>query len=285
MLCENCRIAGQDTWSFGNTVHRTKQEAIDGAIDKWIEGDLHSDVEPYELDELQEWVAEGVEKGAPRGKTLRELGEVPSKRELKRLLEDKWGMEVKAHQKEALCETCRRKEGIGKITPGEMQDIRLQEGAVYFFGTGRPKKIILSEVGPDRVTYYRFDGRTGEAKKQSEQKAIFKDLAAEGSKKWLKKYGKYHPDLATSLKNLLDGKRGTSYSVRQYIEGERKVEVLVEPTLPDDEYDRNDPWYSAESYGNVGGVGDNLLKITTQRKDVPEIEQDRGFEILEVDEV
>lgn len=58
-----------------------------------MEPDPDRDLELQELEELQRWVAEGVKKGTRNGKTLQELDDVPSLRDLEDYVQE-FGLNV-----------------------------------------------------------------------------------------------------------------------------------------------------------------------------------------------
>lgn len=93
MLCNDCkrgqrkRSYGDETWTFANSLFDSKHRAINAAVREWGKHGVGDPVSDRELDELQEWVGKGVEKGTGRrAPSLEDLGEVPSKRELRDIL-------------------------------------------------------------------------------------------------------------------------------------------------------------------------------------------------------
>jgi hypothetical protein len=143
--------------------------------------------------------------------------------------------------------------GPGGLSPTK-SGLYIQPNTVLYYGaSSSPVEIIVTGVTDDAVRFIALDGRGGHGGEKREQRWIFEDLAISGSETWLKRRGKYFPEEARSIQNMLNGKPGKPINVSEYLDDQKPVTVDVLPTKPKNTYPRNDPWYGAEEYGGVGG--------------------------------
>lgn len=169
---------------------------------------------------------------------------------------------------------------------GPNKSIRLQEGAVYYLGaSSSPEMVLLESVGEDRVTYYRFESGTGKADKKSEKRSIFEDLAAKGSETWLDTYGKHYPERSRSIENLLNGDRGKSHDIQQFIERQKRFDLRVEATRPEEAYDARPDRQLELLYGdNAVTQSDGLINVSRAKYDTLEsIRENPEYRVVEVD--
>jgi hypothetical protein len=161
--------------------------------------------------------------------------------------------------------------------------ILAQPNTVYYFGaSSSPQRIVTETVTSDVVTYYVF-GPQGKASRMREQRWIWEDLAAKGSQTWLKTYGKYHPEQAASLSNLLDGRPGTEVNLPKFLADQEKIYAVVVPDQEEFARSGRDPWYAAEEYGGVAGFADSdQLEILMNRGELEALQRDPRFNVVNV---
>lgn len=170
-----------------------------------------------------------------------------------------------------------KESSVFRIGPGGLRPLddkmTLQKNTVYFLGaSSSPDMVIVTDFN-DRIIKYR---RYPYEKDITITRDIGLDLLAQGSRTWLNRgSGKYHPELAKSLKSMLKGGPGKKVNLKDY----ERWTVLVQGKDPKKDY-----WRQAEWYGNVGGLnpyGIPLYEIHTDYKRLKELEKDSDFIILE----
>jgi len=160
-------------------------------------------------------------------------------------------------------------------------DILLEEGNIYYLGaSSSPTRIVVTDVSPDRVTYYSAD--TDFRKPHTDRKNIIKDLIIKGTETYLNgPLSKYHPELASDLEDLLNMR-----SVRMGVEPRDLQRVDVKVSVPEG---IDDPWRDFESRFPYEVLTSNpeetILTVPVKRWQVPELKdaiRGTGYEVIDV---
>lgn len=162
--------------------------------------------------------------------------------------------------------------GGGKAKAPGGKDLRLQPNTAYFIGySSSPTMVIVDRVSGGMVSYH--DAHT--KKSSGVQEWVFRDLAVVGMHTWLKGYARYQPEMAKTIRALLDGKK-----VRPNGQDFDQFRVVVQGQGDED------LWREAERYGGVGGFVDaqNKFEITLDRSSLNDLKKNKKFKILSVKE-
>lgn len=178
-------------------------------------------------------------------------------------------------------EAAKAKKATGKtaqgyrIGPGGLEKpdkgITLQPNTVYWMGaSSSPTMIIVTKVTDDSIEYMNpFDKQ-----KRKIQRWIGEDLIMQGSKRWLSSYAKYQPEMAKSIRSMLNGGPGKKEKMRDW----DRVRITVRAKDP-----TQDLWRVAEQYGNVAGIdaddGVMLYEIEGFRGAVEKVKKDSRFKV------
>lgn len=150
--------------------------------------------------------------------------------------------------------------------------LSLLKNRVYAMGaSSSPDLIFVTGVTDDVVTYRKLHNIDKELKIQP---WIARDLISKGTRSYLSMYGR-HLDSAfkRSLEDLMDGGKGKPEKLADY----KKIYVAVKSKMG------GDPWYTAEKYGNVGGLNGpptTVVEIETVAKNLASIKKDSALEVI-----
>lgn len=153
--------------------------------------------------------------------------------------------------------------------------LSLIKNRVYAMGaSSSPDLIFVTGVSETAITYRSWPFHEG--KEHRVQTWVARDQIARGTRTYLQAYGR-HMDkkFKRSLEDLMDGGKGMAEKLSDY----NKIFVAVKSKMG------GDPWYTAEKYGNVGGLSDPpsaIVEIETIAKVLPKIKQDKDLEIIKV---
>lgn len=162
-----------------------------------------------------------------------------------------------------------------RIGPGGLEKpskgITLQPDTVYWMGaSSSPSMIIVTKVTDDSIEYMDPYNK----QKRKIQRWIGEDLIMQGSKTWLSSYARYQPEMAKSIRSMLNGGPGKKEKMRDW----DRVRITVRAKDPS-----QDLWRVAEQYGNVAGIDDDdgvmLYEIEGFRGSVEKVKKDNRFTV------
>ena len=181
----------------------------------------------------------------------------------------------------------------GVIGPGGLRaasKFTVHEGRIYGLGaSSSPKLVYITSATSDRIKYkpYPFHGK--DVQEVIIERWIAEDLIARGTKTlydMMKRGRLYDAEIAASIEAAMTGKEARPVNIRGY---ERvTVNVVATKGRPPRGVSReNDPWYWAEEYGGVGAREENgeyVYQITTNRRGLEELQNDKRFRVIDVEE-
>jgi len=159
--------------------------------------------------------------------------------------------------------------GSGGLKP--CKKLSLHENIECYMGdSDSPKHIVITRVTEDRV--YFTQRYSDYREERFESRPIIDDLIKNGTTTWLEGYGpKHFPELAESLKRLLDGGEPDKVDPKDF--------EFVTAAMAPAEGDEHAVWRAAKSYGVMHGYNEDegYFSVRCSRQVVEDIREDEQF--------
>lgn len=176
--------------------------------------------------------------------------------------------------------------GLEKVRPMKLQPLT----SCYIGASSSPDRVVIIRLDGDRVVYRKPYAE----RSVRDDVRIIGDLVRRGCETEIKNLVRYakterepiewvEKEVA-HLRALLAGEPVEKVSLADY--DRLRIVAKVAPGVDRELFNErpgNDPWYAVETYGNVGGIGEDTYEIEGTRGQSIGITTDKRFEVISID--